>query len=59
MGKMRNAHKILVRKPRCKRPIAKSRHIWEVNMKMDISETGTRVWTGWNWLRVGSCGGFL
>jgi hypothetical protein len=37
MGKMRNAHKILVGKPRCR---------WEDNIRMDLREMG---WEGVDW----------
>jgi hypothetical protein len=33
---MINAYKILVGKPGRKRPLGKCRHIWEVNINMDL-----------------------
>jgi hypothetical protein len=36
MGKKRNAHQILVRKPEGKRPLLRSRHRWEDNIKIDL-----------------------
>jgi hypothetical protein len=36
MVEMRNAYKILVRKPERKRPLGRSRHMWEDNIKMDL-----------------------
>jgi len=36
---MRNAYKILVKKPEGKRPLRKPMHKWEANIKMDFGET--------------------
>jgi len=43
MGKMRNAYKILVRKPEMKRSLGRSSYRWEDNTEMDIREVG---WKG-------------
>jgi hypothetical protein len=40
MGERIVAWWVLVGKPEGKRPIGKSRHIWENNIKMDIQEVG-------------------
>jgi len=40
MGEMRNAYKILVRKPEGKRPHGRPRRRWEDNIRMDLKETG-------------------
>jgi hypothetical protein len=40
MRDMRNAYKILVRKPEGKRPLRRSWHIWEDNIRMDLRERG-------------------
>jgi hypothetical protein len=37
---MRNACKILVRKPEGKRPLRRPRHRYKDNIKMDLRETG-------------------
>jgi hypothetical protein len=37
---MRNAYKILVRKPEGKRPFGRPRHKWEDNIRMDLREIG-------------------
>jgi hypothetical protein len=37
-GKMRNAYKILVRKPECKSPLVRPRHRWEDNIKIYLME---------------------
>jgi hypothetical protein len=39
-GLIRNAYKILVRKPERRRPPGRPRHRWEVNIKMDLKEVG-------------------
>jgi hypothetical protein len=40
MGEMGNAYKILVRKPEGKRPLGRSRSIWEDVIKMHLRDTG-------------------
>jgi hypothetical protein len=36
MEKMKNAYKILVRKPESKRPLGRIRRRWEDNIRMDL-----------------------
>jgi hypothetical protein len=36
MGEMRDAYKILAGKPERRRPLGRSRHRWEDNIKMDL-----------------------
>jgi hypothetical protein len=36
----RNAHGILVGNPEVKRPLGRPRRMWEVNIKIDVRETG-------------------
>jgi hypothetical protein len=38
MGEMRNAHRILVRKPEGKEPVGKPKRRWEDNIKLDLGE---------------------
>ena len=38
MGEMRDAYRLLVGKREGKRPLVKSRHRWEDNIKMDLQE---------------------
>jgi hypothetical protein len=40
---MRYAYTILVRKPKGKRPLGRSRRKWEDNIKIDITEIGLEV----------------
>jgi hypothetical protein len=46
---MRNAYKILVRKPEGKRLLRRPRHRWEDNIGMDLREIG---WEGVNWMHL-------
>jgi hypothetical protein len=59
MGEKWNAYRILVGKPKEKRPLGRPRHQWEDNIKMDLRETGWGRWTGLIWLRIGTSGGLL
>jgi hypothetical protein len=38
MGQMKNAYKILVRKPEGKRPLGRPRHTWDDNIKIDLRD---------------------
>jgi hypothetical protein len=46
---MRNAYKILVRKCKEKRPLARHRHKWEGNIRMNLREIG---WEGVGWIHL-------
>jgi len=59
MGAKRGVYRVLVGKPERKRPLGRSRHRWEDNIKMDLQEMGCGVWTGSIWLRIGKDGGHL
>jgi hypothetical protein len=45
-GERRAAYRILVGKPKEKRPLGTPRRRWEYNIKMDFQEI---VWGGMNW----------
>ena len=42
MGEKRDVYRVLVGQPERKRPLGRSRHRWEYNIKMDIQEVGCR-----------------
>jgi hypothetical protein len=55
MGEMRNSYSILVGKLEGKRPLRRSRHRWEDNIRMDLKEIR---WEGVDWMHLaltGSC----
>jgi hypothetical protein len=53
MGEKRNAYRILVGKPKEKRPLGRPRRRRMDNIKIDIREIEGMVWTGSIWLRIG------
>ena len=40
MGEGRGVHRVLVGKPKGKRPLGRPRRRWEYNIKMDLREVG-------------------
>jgi hypothetical protein len=40
LGEIRNAYNNLIGKPEGKRPLDRSRHMWEDNIRMDLREIG-------------------
>jgi hypothetical protein len=58
-GEKKNAYRILVGKPECKRPLARPRRRWMDNIKMDLREIGWDNMDGFIWLRIGTSGGLL
>ena len=59
MGEGRGVHRVLVEKTEGKIPLERPRRRWEDNIKMDLQEVEGVVGTGWNWLRIGTGGGYL
>jgi hypothetical protein len=49
---VRNAYRILVRKPEGKRPLGRPRHRCEKSIKMDLNKIGCEDLTGFIWLRI-------
>ena len=45
MGEKRGVYKVLVGKPKGKRPLGRPKCIWEDNIKMDLQDVGWR-WYG-------------
>jgi hypothetical protein len=48
-----------VGKPEGKRQLGRHSCRWEDNIKMDLQEVRSRVWTGSRWFRIGTGGGHL
>ena len=48
MGEGRGVHRVLVGKPKGKRPLGRPRHRWEDNIKMDLQE----VEGGGDWMEL-------
>jgi hypothetical protein len=49
VGERRCVYKVLVRKTEGKRPLARPRHRWEDNIKMDLQEVGCG---GMDWIEL-------
>jgi len=49
MGEMRSVYSILVGKPEGNRPLERSRHRWEGNIRMDLREI---VWESVDWIHL-------
>jgi hypothetical protein len=52
MGEGRGVHRVLVGISEGKRPLRKSRHRWEDNIKMDLEEMDWEAWSGLIWVRI-------
>ena len=48
MGEGRGVHRVLVGKPKGKRPLGRPRRRWEYNIKMDLREVGG----GGDWMEL-------
>jgi hypothetical protein len=49
MGEGRGVYRVLVGRPKGKRPLGRPRHRWEDNIKMDLREIGIN---GANWIQL-------
>jgi hypothetical protein len=49
MGEGRKVYKVLVGKPKGKRPLGRWRHKWEEGIRMDLREIG---WGGMEWIHL-------
>jgi hypothetical protein len=56
MEEGRGVHKVLVGKPKRKRPLECRRRRLKDNSKMDFQEVEGVLGTGWSWLRIGTGG---
>jgi hypothetical protein len=59
MGEERKVYRVLVGKPKGKRPLGRPRRRWEVGIRMDLREMAEVVWIGFDWLRLGIGGELL
>jgi hypothetical protein len=46
MGEKRGVYRVLVGKPKGRRPFERPRRRWEDNIKMDLQEVGSGLWIG-------------
>jgi len=49
MGEKRGVYRVLVGKPKGKKPLGRPRHRWEDNIKMDLQEVGCG---GMDWIEL-------
>jgi hypothetical protein len=49
MGEGRGVYRVLVGRPKCKRPLGRPRHRWEDNSKLGLREIGV---DGTNWIQL-------
>jgi hypothetical protein len=60
MGEERKVYKVLVGKPKGKRPLGRPRCTWKDGIRMNLRETGLGgVWIGFDYLRTGTGGVLL
>jgi hypothetical protein len=59
VGEGRGVYRVLVWRPEGKRPLGRSRHRWEGNIKVGLREIQIDGQTGFGWLRIGSSGRLL
>jgi hypothetical protein len=57
MGGGRKVYRVLVGKPKGKRPLDRPRRRWEDGISMDLREISWGVWSGFTCLRIGTGGG--
>jgi hypothetical protein len=58
-GRGEKSYKVLVGKPEGRSPFGRPRRRWKDEIRMDHRENGWEVWSGFNWLRIGTGGGLL
>jgi hypothetical protein len=49
MREGKGVYRVLIRRPKGKRPVGRPRHRWEDNIKMDLKEIGI---DGVNWIQL-------
>ena len=59
MRDRRDVYKVLVGRPKGRKPLGKPRRRWEDTIKMDLKKSFGRAWNGLIWIRRGTSGGLL
>jgi hypothetical protein len=59
MEEKRNVYRLFVGKLEGRRPLGRPRRRWLDNVRMDLGEVGSVMWTGLVWLRIGTGGDLL
>jgi hypothetical protein len=59
MGEMKNTYRILVGKPKRKRPLGRLGVGGSIILEWILGKQDVKVWTRFNWLRLGTSGGLL
>jgi hypothetical protein len=59
MGEGRSVYRVLVGKPEGKDHLKDQGVDGRIGIKMDLTEIGWGVWSGFTWLRIGIVGGLL
>ena len=54
MEEERNTYEVLVGKIEGKRMLARPRHRWQDDIRVDLQEIGGGAWIGLIWLRIGT-----
>ena len=53
IGERSGTYRVLIEKLEVKRPLGRSRHRWNYNIKWILKKLDGRVWSGFIWLRLG------
>jgi hypothetical protein len=59
MGHERKLYKVLMGKPEGKRALGRPRRGWEDGIIMDLGRLARSVWSGFDWVRIGTDGWLL
>jgi hypothetical protein len=59
MGERRGVYRVLVGRPKGKRPLGRPRRSWRIKLRWTLRRYGLMGETGFSWLRIGSSGGLL
>ena len=59
MGERRGVYRVLVGKPEVKMSLGRPRLRWGIVLRWILRKWDVGVWTGSNWLRIETHGGYL